>query len=170
MRHQSLTMTKYMKFVTALANWYSYAPLALLLLLLPQARYKVGIPAAAVLFTVTLINQVLKHSFRVVRPNINQMIHEGGFSFPSAHAMVTTAFIGFLCYLFFFYTLGNLPKYLLLILSVMFILNVGISRVYLGVHTTTDVIAGFCAGLFLLLPAIYIMEKYYVNTKFFLEK
>ncbi len=94
-----------------------------------------------------LLNLVLKTAFRRARPDIQHLIEVGGYSFPSGHAMVSTAFYGMLGYLLWL----NLreqskPGWYVPVITVLLIIAIGISRIYLGVHFPSDVLAGFAAG------------------------
>ena len=79
-----------------------------------------------------ILNQVLKRIFERVRPDIFPVIAESGYSFPSGHAMGAICFYGILAY---FAGLAGI-----------YILLIGLSRVYLGVHYPTDILAGYAAG------------------------
>lgn len=90
------------------------------------------------------INMFLKLLFQRVRPDTAfALIVEDGFSFPSGHAMASAAFAAALIVLFR-HSKWRLPISLALI---GYMLMVGFSRVYLGVHYPSDVIAGFCASI-----------------------
>ena len=73
--------------------------------------------------------------------------------------MASVAFYGFAIYLILS---SDMSKYLKIILSsllVILILVIGFSRVYLGVHNASDVIAGFALSTGLLLADIMILKK-----------
>ncbi|MCD7874144.1 MAG: phosphatase PAP2 family protein [Acidaminococcaceae bacterium] len=94
----------------------------------------------------SILNQVLKRIFERVRPDIFPMIAESSYSFPSGHAMGAICFYGILAY---FAGLGLRSKPLrwgLMTAAEFYILLIGLSRVYLGVHYPTDVLAGYAAG------------------------
>lgn len=93
------------------------------------------------------LNYVLKQIFRRSRPDVEHLVEAGGYSFPSGHAMVSFIFYGMLAYLVWYY-LYEYPvwRYLIPALLVLLGISIGISRIYLGVHYATDVIAGFTIG------------------------
>ena len=106
---------------------------------------------------VFLLNQGLKLIFSRPRPEF-KLIEEAGFSFPSGHAMISLSFYGFLIFIIWHMNLKH--KNLLTILLVILIILVGFSRVYLGVHYPSDVLAGFVLSLAYLLIFIKIVKQY----------
>jgi undecaprenyl-diphosphatase len=94
-----------------------------------------------------LLNITLKQIFQRPRPDIDPLLTLTSYSFPSGHAMNAFVFYATLAY-FTYHFSGNIKKTLLMTaIVIVLILLVGISRVYLGVHYPTDVIAGYAAGL-----------------------
>ena len=106
----------------------------------------------------SVVNLIIKNIIRRDRPDkINWLITESNFSFPSGHSMMATVFYGFLTYLLY---RSNLNKSVKIIILVLFlILLIGISRIYLGVHYTSDVIGGFLWGSTLLILIIVLTKK-----------
>lgn len=94
-----------------------------------------------------LINTALKFLIQRPRPEGYPLIELGGFSFPSGHSMASMAFYGFLIYLIYKKVKNNKKRKLLVGVFGLLILLIGISRIYLGVHYASDVIAGFAVGL-----------------------
>lgn len=94
-----------------------------------------------------LLNTVLRAVFHRTRPEIQHLVEAGGYSFPSGHAMVSVAFYGMLGYLLWLNLRErSIPAWYVPVLTVCLIVSIGISRIYLGVHFPSDVIAGFAAG------------------------
>jgi len=94
-----------------------------------------------------LLNVVLKTSFQRARPDLQHLIAVGGYSFPSGHAMVATVFYGMLGYLIWLNLRDrSKPAWYVPVLTALIIISIGISRIYLGVHFPSDVLAGFAAG------------------------
>ncbi len=90
-----------------------------------------------------ILNQALKHIFVRSRPvNIN-LITEAGYSFPSGHSMTAVAFYGYFISLIINSKLDKCKKILFTSLLMVLILLIGTSRIYLGVHYASDVLAGF---------------------------
>ncbi len=89
------------------------------------------------------INQVLKWIIKRPRPFVNRIVEEKGFSFPSGHSMGSLAFYGFIIYLIYKKVDNKKVKWVLIFLLSIFTILIGMSRIILGVHYTTDVLAGF---------------------------
>lgn len=110
-------------------------------------RNKIGICILVNLFLATITNFTLKNILQRPRPIEHRIIDESGYSFPSGHSMVSMAFYGFLIYLIFQNVKNKYLKWCLIIILALLIVSIGISRIYLGVHYTSDVIAGFLVAL-----------------------
>ncbi len=94
-----------------------------------------------------LLNIILKELFRRARPDIIHLVQAGGYSFPSGHAMVAVAFYGVIGYLLWINLRNHSkPSVYVVLITFALILAIGISRIYLGVHFASDVIAGYAAG------------------------
>jgi membrane-associated phospholipid phosphatase len=93
-----------------------------------------------------LLNNLLKGEFHRVRPApVLGMLPVQSFSFPSGHAMVAAAFYAFLAYLSW-RVLRGWPRAACTVGLLLLVLAIGLSRIYLGVHYLTDVLAGYLAG------------------------
>ncbi|QMU30352.1 phosphatase PAP2 family protein [Adhaeribacter radiodurans] len=100
-----------------------------------------------------------KFYFHRERPlNLAYYATEGSFSFPSGHSTSAMALVGVLCYIAVLEVKSNKVRSLIIILGLSYILLMGFSRIYLGVHFLTDVAAGFLLGLLWVLLAVGLME------------
>lgn len=106
-----------------------------------------GLCAAVNLVLATLLNLLLKTLIQRPRPEGYRLVAESGFSFPSGHSMVAMAFYGLLIWMVWRYEKDSLVRRLGVIGFGLVIVLVGLSRIYLGVHYASDVLAGFCASI-----------------------
>ena len=92
------------------------------------------------------VTYILKELVARPRPPMGIPTHlETGFSFPSGHATFVIAFYGFMLYLMW-EKLTPMQRKIKTVAVGIIVLAVGFSRLYLGVHYPTDVLAGFLAG------------------------
>lgn len=108
---------------------------------------KIGICIWINLATIGALNQILKRVVQRPRPTEYRIIEESGYSFPSGHSMASAAFYGFFIYLIFTKVKSKKVKTISITLLGLLIALIGISRIYLGVHYTSDVIAGFSISI-----------------------
>lgn len=118
-----------------------------IILLISIKNKKIGLSIFANLCMITGLNVLLKQIVQRPRPTEYRIITETGYSFPSGHSMISMAFYGFLIYLIYQYVKNKYLKISLIAFLSILIISIGISRVYLGVHYTSDVIAGFCIAI-----------------------
>ena len=82
---------------------------------------------------------------------------EKSYSFPSGHSMISVLFFGSIIYLVNKYNVKH--KKLITFSLSTFVLLVGISRIYLGVHYLTDVVGGYLLGFIVLFLIIHLFER-----------
>lgn len=122
------------------------------------------------LASLLIMSVVISHGLKLItqrsRPDIAPLITVNNYSFPSGHAMNSFVFYTAIAYLVF-QKFRNL-KLSLIISSIagVLILLIGISRIYLGVHYATDVIAGYIMGFWWLVTVI-VLEKTLIIFKIF---
>ena len=125
-------------------------------LLLKRRRPEAIIVGAAAIGALGL-NYWIKELFRRARPPLwEHVISVTQYSFPSGHAMMSMVMYGLSGYLL----ATRFPRWqgLIYSLSILLILAIGFSRLYLGVHWPTDVAAGYAAGLVWLMTCIIDLE------------
>ena len=123
---------------------------------------KIGLSILTNLAIITILNQLLKRILQRSRSTEYRIIEESGYSFPSGHSMISMAFYGYLIYLIYKYVENKNVKWILISLLSVLICFIGISRIYLGVHYTSDVLGGFLISISYLV--IYISA---VNNVFY---
>lgn len=96
----------------------------------------------------SLLSSALKAAFRRPRPDlVDHLDQTFTSSFPSAHAMVSTiVWLTLASVATRFIAHGGLRHYVMAV-ALLLALTIGMSRVYLGVHWPSDVVAGWLAGL-----------------------
>ena len=121
---------------------------------------KIGLSIILNLIVITGLNQILKYILQRPRPTEYRLIEETGFSFPSGHSMVSMAFYGYFIYLIYKYVKNKYVKWISIVLLITLICSIGISRIYLGVHYTSDVLGGFLISLSYLIVYTLIVNRY----------
>ena len=154
-----VSLTPIVKIFTNFGSALFLLPVTILLCLILKNR-KIRFSILFNLIFITIINQVLKFIVQRPRPTDFKLIDESGYSFPSGHAMISVAFYGYLIYLIYKYIKNKIIKFLLISLLVILIIIIGVSRIYLGVHYTSDVLAGFLISLSYLIMYISISNKW----------
>lgn len=93
-----------------------------------------------------VLSWLLKILFHRARPDLFRVVQETGFSFPSGHALATMCFYGMAVFLIMRTVSSWRGRLAVMTLGVILSMAIGISRIYLGVHYPTDVVAGYAAG------------------------
>ncbi len=151
-------MTFLVKVLTNFGNAFSFITIILFMAFFLKNK-KYSILTIINLFMVFILNVILKFIFARPRPTDINLINELGYSFPSAHAMISTAFYGFIIYLFWHTNISKKEKYFYTISLCLLIIGICISRIYLGVHFTSDVLGGILFALLYLMLYIKIIKK-----------
>ena len=100
----------------------------------------------------SLVNVLLKTLFHRGRPEVAVEFHMVSWSFPSGHAMASIVFYGLLAR----WATRDYPQHRgpIWTVAVAMIAAIGFARVYLGVHYTSDVVAGYIAGFVWLVACV----------------
>lgn len=94
-----------------------------------------------------ILNLLLKEIIGRARPDMSPLIHEMYYSFPSGHSMNSLVFYALLAYLTYHFTRSISRTVFVSSLCILLILMIGLSRIYLGVHYPSDIMAGYLAGV-----------------------
>ena len=154
--HSSLTPI--IKVITFFGGVIFLLPFSLILFIIIKNK-KTGLLIGANLIIIAILNQLLKFILQRPRPTEFRIINESGYSFPSGHSMVSMAFYGFLIYLIYKNVKNKCLKVSLISILSFLIVMIGISRIYLGVHYTSDVLAGFLISISYLVLYINLTKK-----------
>lgn len=125
------------------------------------------VPFFANLAIPVMLHSGLKAIFVRTRPDsVVRVISQAGYSFPSGHAMTAAAFYGFMIYLVQKFTISKHVKNTLSAVMVLVILLVGMSRIYLGVHFASDVLASFLLATSYLIVFISFVDRYFAQREY----
>ena len=148
------------KFITNFGGAIFLAVLTIILFILIKNK-KIGVSIFSNLAIITALNQLLKNILQ--RPREYRIIEETGYSFPSGHSMISMAFYGYIIYLIYKYVKNKYIKWFSIVLLSILICSIGISRIYLGVHYTSDVLGGFLISISYLVIYISAVNKFLIE-------
>lgn len=147
--------------VTHLSDTVTIVAFCAILLILPN-RKKYGLPVSLASLGGLAIYKPMKHIFLRARPDAAlHLVKQGGFSFPSGHSVTSVIFYGVLIYLLKRHCKNDKLRKVLTVICGFLALTIGPSRIYVGVHWPTDVLAGWCIGGAVLMVSICILERIY---------
>lgn len=144
--HATTTWTTMMTAVSFLGSTVTVTLVTIVIIgwLAVKRRVREALTVAFMIGGAAIINTLLKLSFQRQRPTILQaLVSEQSFSFPSGHAMASAALACVVVYLAW----RTKYRWLAVVLGAIYVGAVGLSRVYLGVHYPSDVIAGWCVSI-----------------------
>lgn len=154
-------LTKVFIFITDLGNPLTVSSICLVFLMLLWLHKKTGhmFQFLITLLTTALVIFLTKEIVQLPRPT-GGLITETGYSFASGHSMFATVFFGLVFYSYKNHIKNRSLRILFLTLSGICVLAIGISRVYLGVHYMTDVLAGFFIGTVITGLSVILHQKH----------
>ena len=150
-----------------LISWPGFSPQSIIISLLIGLLFLVSglrwesVTSLLAALVSGVTNELVKGLIQRPRPSIDlvdvfQVLNS--YSFPSGHVMFYTTVFGFVWYVIYKLLKRSLIRSLLLTLIGIFILLVGISRIYLGQHWASDVLGAYLLGGFLLGGMILLYE------------
>jgi membrane-associated phospholipid phosphatase len=140
------TLDRFFILITRLGYIWAVVPLdvVLLVFLVLRRRFRDGLFFGIAVIGSAILNIAAKNYFARTRPDLwVSLMPETTYSFPSGHAMgsITLAFaMILLCW-------PTRSRWLVVFGALVFVILVGISRVYLGVHYPSDILAGWTAAI-----------------------
>lgn len=160
---ESIALNSYMKIVSFLTEGeFMFAFGLLVVLIMHFLRKRKEFFMSLGMLIVLHLNPILKLIAGRPRPTtelVEIFTDSKGMSFPSGHAFQVIVLFGFLIYLVERMVSTIWMRRTIQILLIMLILSVGISRIYLGAHWLSDVIAGYYFGFIFLLALIIFWDE-----------
>ena len=149
-------LTRFFKTITMLGNTPVQAIIAIVAVIwLYLRQYKaeaIFVGASGLLASILIVS--LKYIYQRQRPSITHLVHASGYSFPSGHSLGTFMILGAIAIVLTQRLVKKAAKTAVYGITGLLIFLVGLSRIYVGVHYLTDVLAGFTLA-FGLINAIY---------------
>ncbi|MFA7286642.1 MAG: phosphatase PAP2 family protein [Patescibacteria group bacterium] len=147
---RTTVLTTFMRGVTVIGlEGIVAVGIAFLGFFLLQRRYTLVVRLAALLVGTYIAQDATKLFFNVPRPPISYwLVAESSSSFPSGHALGATVLFGFIYWLIARSGVHRFVCWSAYSVAIVIIFLVGLSRIYLGVHWPSDVIAGWILGFF----------------------
>lgn len=159
---RDLSAAKIFLLITYLGSWpivMSLEAIVLAILLLLNKK-RLALFSFLSVITAEGVYSVLKLIIHRARPDMAySLIPRDGFSFPSGHASVSIVFYGLLGYLIWRVCKKWWQKLLVAVAALKIVFLIGFSRVYLGVHWPSDIVAGWAVGLAILILSITFLAE-----------
>lgn len=137
-----------METLTTIGRWWMYLPVFVAVVgwLLWRGLTRLAVFVAVTVGVSPAINDLVKWGVHRARPVLaNPVAHENGASFPSGHAQA--AVVGYAVLLLVFLpVLRGVMRWVAVGGALLMVLGIGLSRVALGVHYVSDVLAGYALG------------------------
>ena len=146
--------TSFFKYFTHIGSFYTLAVLAVIgvvLLFFVFKQKRLSIVSGVCFACVCVSNYIIKRIVERPRPLNLMIIKETGFSFPSGHTMMSFAFFGLLIWITAMLIKNKPLKISLISIFSVLVLMISFSRIYLGVHYLTDILAGWFVTLTIIL-------------------
>lgn len=150
--------------ITELGSFHVVAPLTVVTTIalgIIYRDYRPAITLALGVLTTHILNTLIKSVVQRERPSISAALNAEGFSYPSGHAMVSTVCYGIIAYFIIRKLKQASTRKIVLTLFTITIFLIGLSRPFLNVHYTTDIITGFFLGTI----SLYTWIQFYLFLK-----
>lgn len=157
----SQSLDRFFLLITSIGEFGPMMALSLILVLSLYFRRKhlaSLLSALSLLFSAILV-YLFKFSVYSPRP-LNPLVIESTPGFPSAHSAMSLVFFSLLVYFYQDKIKSKLLRYSFISLSVLLVLLIGFSRIYLRAHFPSDVLGGFLLGAFVL-SFFYLVSREY---------
>ncbi|MFQ6752096.1 MAG: phosphatase PAP2 family protein [Clostridia bacterium] len=161
---RNIGLTNFLKVFTYLGSVIILIPIALILFFIIKGKREKIFIVSTFVFA-GLLSTIMKYLVSRGRPVGVAIIEEVGYSFPSAHTMLSLVVYGMAIYMILKLMKNKPLKIVLSLLLTIVIVAVALSRVYLGVHFMTDIFGGWILGFFVLVISITCYEFAFKREK-----
>jgi len=161
---RSIGLNYFVKVFTYLGSVIILVPVAIILFFVIKGKRE----KIFVISTFTLaaaLSTAMKYLVARNRPDGIAIIEEIGYSFPSAHTVLSLVVYGMVIYMMLKFMKNKPLKIILSIILAILVIAVALSRVYLGVHFMTDIFGGWILGFFVLVLCITCYEFAFKREK-----
>ena len=159
LQNETSFLTKFMFFISGFGSMIFFFTLSVVFAGYLYIRKKAdAFIFIAIIYSAVVINIFLKFFYERPRPDLNPLVIENSYSYPSFHAMGSMVLYFSIAYFIYRETKSKSLTVILSSLFTLLVLLIGISSIYLGVHFPSDVIAGFLSG-FIWIMVIVIFQR-----------
>lgn len=159
-------LTPFMKIFTWLG--YPQAYMIIVAVIYWSVDRKLGLRLAIFLPVAASLNSIMKQAFHAPRPywlkpDITAIHVSNGFGMPSGHAQASTVWL---------YAASCLRRRWIWFVAIVLAFLVGLSRIYLGVHFASQVLAGWVIGILVIIFFLYCERKvlgWFLRQSFFVQ-
>lgn len=157
--HTKYFLLSFMKIITDTISPVSIVVVSLMAIIyfLHKRNWQYALITSLSIGTGVFFGTVIKHLVLRIRPS-DSFILETGYSFPSGHATIATIFFTLIIYFYAREIKSLFKREVFICAMVLLILLASFTRIYIGVHWFSDVIAGISLGLFLTTLSILIIR------------
>lgn len=154
------SLTSAMLVITAFGSATAFTILSsIVFIYLFKKKQKEAILFTLIFLSAAGLNLLLKIFFARPRPTLMPLVIENSYSFPSGHSMNSMVFYMMMTYFVYRNTKNIRLTALMTAVSIGIVGSIGFSRIYLGAHYPSDVLAGYATGI-LWCTIIIMIEKY----------
>ncbi len=160
---RNLDFARVFLFFTDLGDWQIMTALIVILIIffLMLGKKQEALFSVATLAVGEALYSFVKILMAVPRPSVfYSLVPRSGFSFPSGHAVGSVVFYGMAGYLIAKMFRRHTPRMIVWATTALIVLGIGLSRIYLGVHWISDVLAGWSLGLAIVFFSITLFKEF----------
>ena len=150
-------LIEFNKIITNFASTKFFIFICFIFLLFLKEK-KIAYLFIGIMLGCSLVVGFFKNIIKRERPDINRLVYEKGYSYPSGHTVSAISFYGFILFLAIISNIVLPFKIILSFILILLILLIGFSRIFLGVHYFSDIIGAIILGFSYLLLYIYIVN------------